>query len=320
MRIDSIGRLNYDTANGGQYSQNYEQTPITHVLLVSKLPLSWGDRLSLKYRHNGNISLIHDNTQAPILEAYHDIKLGAGSSVKADLFETKVNTPKYKKPFVIAVPVGHLTLGVLHQLEVTFIADKKTGASASQEIIFLAYHGKNSPDHLLQFDVTYDNDTTQDMVREIYAIATKPEGFVNAQGEYLDLRYEVKTKNHQTSNSIAEYLAVTTAFGAYEVPSVSNFALIASYPEALPERSVKIKTMGSKSCDAGLMLVKESLIRNTSESTLKQLKEAKEAIRSLEQDNAEMAKLYRHAQVIPKSAHVENSIAIIEAGKVSDQN
>lgn len=333
MKIDKISQVSFAVSAGGYFSANYTQGKVTHVLVTTNSGFLPNETVSVKLRTKRTVHLIADKVPTLVLETltnyrygqvfggwvagvhtlFHDLHTKNAAAFSYDGIVNGVLSFPTKKPFAVMIPLGHLTLAGDSELEVTFECKAQEGAG-SRKVQAYAVHDKNAPDHILVHDTTGDSDSSQSNVREVFGYS-RSGSFVTAAGAYKEINYELQTRDFSTSAEIESYLISTQLFGSFEVPSASNMVSLVSFKEALPENNVRVKAIGADQADNMFIFIKESMLKQTSDSTKSQVVELKRKVEEIEKESPSDAKEYRHAGIIPKSSDLADAIQVIEAGE-----
>lgn len=320
MRQDILTKGTLDRQKGGTIVYKMERG-IAGSLLFIIAGGSWNhkDIITAKLRHAAGVDVLIDRIPALLLAELCDLKkgrpsIGTNNSLveegEEQTTETVVNTGQ---PFFVnafKVPLGHINLAdAKSELEITIELAKAYGNYVDVKLANV--EPPIGPDYMLQYDKSYDLESTHMLVREMYLFGKGGVSMFKAVGNSIqvagkDINLMLYTDAGQGSyETDIEVLGANTSIDSEFSHSVNTLVCAYSDPEPLPTPSLRLKVTGEDAGIVGLLFIKEKIIQAmTSVSTIAQIDKVLQKTEAIERMDANLAKGYRHAGLSRKSSEV----------------
>lgn len=317
MRQDILTKATINRPQGGSFTYKMERGIAGELLfLISGGSWNYKDIITAKLRHAGGVDVVIDRVPALLLAFMCDTKKGrpstgtyntAGEEGEEQNNETVINAGQ---PFFVnafKVNIGHISLGdAKSELEIT--VDLAKGFGGNTVIKLANIEPKSGPDFLLQYDKSFDLESTHLLVREMWMYGKTGNSFFFAQGQSgqvvgKDIQVDLYPSDSANYSTDVEVLGANTSIDGELSHSVTNLLCAYSDGEALPTPSLRVKITGEDAGMTGLLFIKEKMVQGlTSVSTIAQLDKTLQKTEQIEKMDSGAAKAYRHAGVSHHSA------------------
>lgn len=332
MRQDILTKATVSRITGGTVNHKMERGTAGDLLFIASAG-SWNykDIITIKLRHAGGVVVVVDRVPALLLAWLCDHKKGrpsigtnnaAGVIGEEVTSNTIINAGQTFLVNAFKVPVGHISLAnAASELEITVDFAKAFGGNTSVKIANI--EPANGPDFVLQYDKSFDLESTHMLVREMYLYGKNgaalfnydatagAQGVVSGKNINLMLYTDGGMGAYETD---VEVLGANTSIDGNLSHSVNNLVVAYQDLEDLPTPSLRVKVTGDDSALVGLLFIKEMMIQTmTSVSTIAQVQKVLEKTEAIEKMDPSVAKAYRHAGAARPSAELADIKAAVVA-------
>lgn len=317
MRQDILTKSTINRTQGGSFTYKMERGVAGELLfLISGGSWNYKDIITAKLRHSGGVDVVIDRVPALLLAWMCDTKKGrpstgtyntAGEEGEELTQDTIINAGQ---PFFVnafKVNIGHVSLGdAKSELEITVDLAKAFGGNVNIKLANI--EPKSGPDFLLQYDKSFDLESTHMMVREMWLYGKTGNSFFVAGGNNgqvvgKDIQVDLYPSDSANYSTDVEVLGANTSIDGELSHSVTNLLLAYSDGEALPTPTLRVKVTGEDAAMTGMLFIKEKMIQGlTSVSTIAQLDKTLHKTELIEKMDPWSAKAYRHAGVTHHSS------------------
>jgi hypothetical protein len=310
MRQDILTKGTVDRRKGGTIVYKMERGVAGDLLFI----LSGGtwnhkDIITVKLRHSAGVDVVVDRMPALLLAMLCDTKKGRPNTGTGDTIEegeeqtqeSKINPGAVYAVNAFKIPIGHITLAdAKSELEISVDVAKAFGTDVTVKIANI--EPKSGPDYLLQYDKSYDLESTHLLVRELWIYGKGGKSFFNTDYANAgvvsgkDISVMLYPSIDGAYETDIEVLGANTSIDGELSHPVNSLVCAYSDNEPLPTPALRVKVTGDDASIAGLLFIKEKMIQAmTSVSTIAQVDRVLQKTEAIEKMGDGTAKAYRHA-------------------------